>query len=84
MVTKRYFPSLLVTITRHRNRHEWDEDVRQLIRAAGEITLTAGAICLLFIGYLVWGTALKAASAQRQLTHELNQQLATSPSRDIV
>jgi sortase A len=48
--------------------------VRQVIRAAGEILLTAGAIGLLFIGYLVWGTGLRAASAQRALTNELNQQ----------
>jgi sortase A len=48
--------------------------VRQVIHATGEIVLTAGAICLLFIGYLVWGTSLRAASAQRQLGSELNQQ----------
>jgi sortase A len=36
--------------------------------------LTAGAICLLFIGYLMWGTGLREASAQRQFTNELNQQ----------
>jgi sortase A len=48
--------------------------VRQVIRTAGEILLTVGVIGLLFIGYLVWGTALRAASAQRALTSELNQQ----------
>jgi hypothetical protein len=37
--------------------------VRQVIRAAGEILLTAGVIGLLFLGYLVWGTGLRAASA---------------------
>ena len=37
--------------------------MRQVIRAAGEILLTAGVIGLLFLGYLVWGTGLRAASA---------------------
>ena len=55
--------------------------VRQVIRAAGEILLTAGAIGLLFIGYLVWGTGLRAASAQRALTNELNQQWRQAPAR---
>jgi hypothetical protein len=45
--------------------------VRQVIRAAGEIVLTAGAICLLFIGYLVWGTGVREASAQRQFSSDL-------------
>jgi len=35
--------------------------VRLVIRAAGEIFLTLGVIGLLFIGYLVWGTAMRAA-----------------------
>src|SRR5690242_8257023 len=39
--------------------------VRQVIRAAGEILLTAGVVGLLFLGYLVWGTGLRAASVQR-------------------
>jgi sortase A len=55
--------------------------VRQVIRAAGEMLLTVGAIGLLFIGYLVWGTALRAASAQRALTNELNQQWQRAPAR---
>jgi len=40
--------------------------VRQVIRAAGEILLTAGVVGLLFLGYLGWGTGLRAASAQRR------------------
>jgi sortase A len=55
--------------------------VRQVIHATGEIVLTAGAIGLLFIGYLVWGTSLRAASAQRQLSGELNQQWQQAPAR---
>jgi sortase A len=55
--------------------------VRQVIRAAGEILLTAGAICLLFIGYLVWGTAIRAASAQQGFTNELNQDWRQAPAR---
>jgi sortase A len=48
--------------------------VRQVIRAAGEIFLTFGVIGLLFISYLIWGTALRAEGAQRQLSNELNQE----------
>ena len=51
-----------------------DGVVRQAIRAAGEVLLIVGLVGLLFIGYLVWGTGLRAASAQRALSSELNQQ----------
>jgi sortase A len=44
--------------------------VRQVIRAAGEILLTVGLVGLLFLGYLIWGTGLRAASAQRALAGE--------------
>lgn len=43
--------------------------------------LTAGVIGLLFIGYLVWGSGLRAASAQRALTNELNQRWQWAPAR---
>src|SRR6266536_3178547 len=55
--------------------------VRHVIRAAGEILLTVGVIGLLFLGYLVWGTGLRAASAQRALAGELNQQWQRAPGR---
>src|SRR5581483_2156372 len=55
--------------------------VRQVIRAAGEILLTAGLVGLLFLGYLVWGTGLRAASAQRALRSELNQEWRQVPGR---
>jgi len=55
--------------------------VRHVIRAAGEVLLTVGAIGLLFLAYLVWGTGLRAASAQRALTGELNQQWQRAPGR---
>jgi sortase A len=55
--------------------------VRQVIRAAGEIFLTFGVIGLLFISYLIWGTALRADSAQRQLSNELNQEWRQAPPR---
>jgi sortase A len=48
--------------------------VRHVTRTAGEIFLTFGVIGLLFIGYLIWGTALRADSAQRQLSSDLNQE----------
>ncbi len=55
--------------------------VRHVIRAAGEILLTGGVIGLLFVGYLIWGTGLRAASAQRALTGELNQQWQRAQGR---
>ena len=55
--------------------------MRQVIRAAGEIFLTFGVIGLLFISYLIWGTALRADSAQRQLSNELNQEWRQAPPR---
>lgn len=55
--------------------------MRQVIRAAGEIFLTFGVIGLLFISYLIWGTALRADSAQRQLSNELNQEWRQAPVR---
>ena len=47
----------------------------------GEIFLTFGVIGLLFISYLIWGTALRADSAQRQLSNELNQECRQAPVR---
>ena len=47
-----------------------DGVVRHATRAAGEVLLTAGLVGLLFIGYLIWGTGLRAASAQRALAGE--------------
>jgi len=54
--------------------------VRQATRAAGEIFLTLGVIGLLFIGYLIWGTAMRADSAQHQFTNELNEQFGQAPA----
>jgi sortase A len=41
--------------------------------------LTAGAITLLFVCYLVWGSGLRAASAQRAFASELNSEWAHAP-----
>jgi sortase A len=54
--------------------------VRQATRAAGEIFLTLGVIGMLFIGYLIWGTAIRADSAQHQFTNELNTQWGQAPA----
>lgn len=50
--------------------------MRQALRVTGEVLVTAGAIVLLFAAYLLWGTGLRAAAAQRQFTSELNEQWA--------
>lgn len=54
--------------------------MRQATRAAGEIFLTLGVIGMLFIGYLIWGTAMRADSAQHQFTSELNEQWGQAPA----
>jgi sortase A len=54
--------------------------VRQVTRATGEIFLTVGVIGVLFIGYMLWGTAIRADSAQRQFTSELNQEWRQAPA----
>ena len=54
--------------------------MRQATRAAGEIFLTLGVIGMLFIGYLIWGTAMRADSAQHQFTNELNTQWGQAPA----
>jgi sortase A len=53
--------------------------MRQALRVIGEVLLTAGVITLLFIGYLLWGSGLRTAAAQRQFTSELNREWAGQP-----
>lgn len=57
--------------------------MRHVTRTAGEIFLTFGVIGLLFIGYLIWGTALRTDAAQRQFSNELNQQWEKSSGAAI-
>jgi len=58
--------------------------MRQALRVTGELLLTAGAITLLFAAYLLWGSGLRAASAQRQFTSELNEQWSHAPRPHLV
>jgi sortase A len=55
--------------------------VRQAIRATGEILLTVGAVGLLFFAYLVWGTGLRSAAAQRALSSQLNTEWSQAAGR---
>lgn len=48
--------------------------MRTVIRGFGEVLVTIGALVLLFVAYLVWGTALRASDAQHQLSSELNNE----------
>jgi sortase A len=54
--------------------------MRQALRVTGELLLTAGAIILLFVGYLLWGSGMRTAAAQRQFTGELNRQWGQAPA----
>jgi sortase A len=58
--------------------------MRQALRVTGEILVTAGAIVLLFGAYLLWGSGLRAASAQRQFTNELNERWSHAPHPHLV
>ena len=55
--------------------------MRTVIRGLSELLVTLGAVVLLFVAYLLWGTALRASSAQHQLSSELNQQWASVNAR---
>jgi sortase A len=48
--------------------------VRNSLRVFGELCLTLGAITLLFVGYLIWGTGIQASRAQHAFTTQLNRQ----------
>jgi sortase A len=50
--------------------------MRIFTRSLGEFCLTVGAILLLFIAYLTWGTAWQARSAQRAFAAQLTRQWA--------
>jgi LPXTG-site transpeptidase (sortase) family protein len=52
--------------------------VRTVIRGFGELLVTTGALVLLFVAYLIWGTALRAGDAQHQLSNELNNEWPAS------
>jgi sortase A len=54
--------------------------MRGLIRGFGEVCLTVGGILLLFIAYLVWGTAWQASNAQHAFADQLSRQWARSGS----
>ena len=48
--------------------------MRLALRAIGEVLLTVGVITMLFVGYLLWGSGMRTAAAQRQFTSELNRE----------
>lgn len=47
-----------------------------MLRAAGELTITAGLILLLFCAYLLWGTGVYTQRMQVQLQQELGERHA--------
>jgi sortase A len=53
--------------------------MRQTLRVTGEVLLTLGVITLLFVGYLVWGSGMRAASAQRAFASQLSHQWVHVP-----
>jgi sortase A len=58
--------------------------VRPYLRATGEILVTFGVIVAMFMGYMYWGTALRASDAQRRLASELGSQWASGLSQALL
>ncbi|PSL02199.1 sortase A [Haloactinopolyspora alba] len=62
---------------RRARRREQEPPRRGLLTAAvgvfGELLLTAGALVLLFVIYMVWGTGIQTAQAQDDLDQQLRQ-----------
>lgn len=50
--------------------------MRTALRAFGEICVTAGAVVLIFLAYLLWGTALQASQQQRAFASQLEREWA--------
>jgi len=51
--------------------------MRTVLRAFGECCVTAGAAVMLFLAYLVWGTALQASQHQHAFATQLQQEWGT-------
>lgn len=54
--------------------------MRTALRSFGELCLTAGVVVLLFLAYLVWGTAWQAGQHQHAFARELQREWA-APAR---
>lgn len=55
-------------------------DWRYLIGAIGRVLIAAGVLMFGFIAYLLWGTGLETARAQRELSAQFDQLLETTPA----
>src|SRR2546429_9683625 len=55
--------------------------MRTVLRVFGECCVTAGAIVLLFLAYLLWGTALATSAHQHAFATQLQRQWQTH--RDV-
>ena len=52
---------------------------RQAVHWLGEVLITLGVVCLLFVGYLLFWTNVRADAAAQTLTDDLRQQWAAHP-----
>ena len=62
---------------RPRRRRDWG---RTLIRGIGQTLITFGLVALLFVGYELWVTDYLAARAQDQLSEQIQEQWADTPT----
>jgi sortase A len=51
--------------------------MRTVLRAFGECCVTAGAVVVLFLAYLLWGTALQASQHQHAFASQLQREWGT-------
>ncbi|SDL31961.1 sortase A [Nonomuraea maritima] len=57
---------------------EYPDRVRVMLRAVGEVSVTAGLILMLFCAYLLWGTGSYTRSQQLLLQRELAEKKAAA------
>lgn len=48
--------------------------MRSYLKGVGEILVTLGVLVFLFMGYMYWGTSLRASGAQRAFAGQLNRE----------
>ncbi len=57
--------------------------MRTVFRVFGECCVTAGAVVVLFLVYLIWGTALQASQHQHAFATQLQREWGTRPPTPV-
>ncbi|GAA0953253.1 hypothetical protein GCM10009560_75890 [Nonomuraea longicatena] len=70
-----------MAIPRVRIIAEYSDRVRAILRTAGELSITAGVIMMLFCAYLLWGTSAYTARQQLLLQQQLAEEAAEAAKK---